>query len=86
MAEAMTWSEVDVEGTAPSPRAHHTCTAWGNKLVFFGGYGGHAGSRTFFGDLFVLTLNNAGGGILLGFDIVLLGSIFFFQRRKTHGS
>lgn len=40
-----------MEGEPPTPRAHFTATKFFNKIMFFGGYGGHG---DVFNDVFVL--------------------------------
>ncbi|KAI3429649.1 hypothetical protein D9Q98_005734 [Chlorella vulgaris] len=51
--QTASWKAVEVAGTAPQPRAHHTACRLGDRLFVFGGYGG---SGTALGDLWVLHL------------------------------
>lgn len=48
--EKMRWIKPQIRGIVPSPRAGHTSTSFGNKIVFFGGGDG----KRLFRDLFIL--------------------------------
>ncbi|EFN60095.1 hypothetical protein CHLNCDRAFT_133411 [Chlorella variabilis] len=55
---AQRWALAEVAGSPPTPRAHHTASKLGDKVFFFGGYGGGGADL---GDLWVLHLG--GGGL-----------------------
>ena len=55
--EEKCWKQVEPEGEAPMPRAHHTATLIGNKVYVFGGYGGNGQALQ---DLIALDLGEPG--------------------------
>ncbi|CAI5490226.1 unnamed protein product [Closterium sp. Naga37s-1] len=49
--DTMRWARVATTGTAPSPRDSHSCCAWGNQLIVFGG---EDSRNCYLSDVFVL--------------------------------
>ncbi|GJP30327.1 hypothetical protein CLOM_g741 [Closterium sp. NIES-68] len=49
--DAMRWTRLATTGTAPSPRDSHSCCAWGNQLIVFGG---EDSRNCYLSDVFVL--------------------------------
>lgn len=39
------WTQLDIQGPQPEPRAHFTATMFGLKILIFGGYGGNGQVR-----------------------------------------
>eukprot|EP00899_Mesostigma_viride_P003607 jgi/Mesvir1/13247/Mv18980-RA.1 len=50
-----TWVKPDVQGTAPSVRAHHSATVVGSNVYILGGYGGNGKA---YNDLYILDIAN----------------------------
>jgi len=55
-ASNKTWSQPEIEGKPPAPRAHCSATLVDNKVYIFGGYKGYGQAS---GDLWVLNLGDA---------------------------
>ena len=78
--ETAFWQDVKPEGMPPSPRSYHTATVIGQRIWFFGGYGGHGQRRQFFEDVHVLDLErNTWLGQDDGFEAIRDGGL------KTEG-